>query len=89
MPEETPEELEKISYDNDIFCAKVTAEFEGVELASDYLGGCIYTHAAEFYTDYKDHCFADMVENVMKEAKIEIFNLKKRLEKLELLIESK
>ena len=51
----------------DWFIARVTASKNGVELASDYLGGCWYESAMEFVTanDY----YSDMVQTVIQEAK--------------------
>ena len=58
-----------------LFTAKITAEKAGIELASDYLGGCIYESEEDFYIKYKDEYFADMVENVLAEAKPKVIEL--------------
>lgn len=50
------------------FCAKVTASREGVELATDYLGGCCYDSPRQFCTE-ADGYYADMVATVIAEAK--------------------
>ena len=55
--------------DCDWFCAKVSAWKNGEELASTYLGRCCYKTAEEFYTKYHDDYFADMVRDVVAEAK--------------------
>ena len=55
--------------DCDWFCAKVSAWKNGEELASTYLGCCCYKKAEEFYTKYHDYYFADMVQEVVSEAK--------------------
>lgn len=85
LPEETPEEIEKLYLSKAIFCAKVSAEVSGVELAVDYLGGCIYESEEDFYTKYKDDYFSDMVETVKegatKEAQKKIKELNKILTK--------
>jgi hypothetical protein len=48
------------------FVARVSAHRHGVELATDYLGGCCYESAADFIAgDY----YADMVENVICDAR--------------------
>ena len=47
------------------FCAKVTASKNGIELASDYLGGCCYESIEEFT---KDAYFEGMVEQTIEEA---------------------
>ena len=69
LPEETPEELQKIYNENEIFIAKVTAEAAGVELATDYLGGCIYKTFDEFIND--GEYIEDMKQTVKDEAKKE------------------
>lgn len=49
------------------FVAKVTASKAGVELASDYLGGCLYDSYQQFVTD--NGYYADMKARVIEEAK--------------------
>lgn len=80
LPEETEEQLKEIEDNNILFCAKVTAEKAGIELASDYLGGCIYESEEDFYVKYENDYFADMVNNVVKEAKKELPNIIKQLQ---------
>lgn len=48
------------------FCAKVTAEFEDIELASEYLGGCCYTSCADFVES--DGYHGDMVREAVSQA---------------------
>jgi hypothetical protein len=48
------------------FIAKVTASKHGIELGTDYLGGCCYDRISEFLND---PYFSDMVDNVITEAK--------------------
>ena len=57
----------------DWFCAKVTASKAGVELASDYLGGCCYDTALDFVKagGYYD----DMISTVIADAKRTIAEL--------------
>lgn len=78
LPGETEENLQEIERNNAVFCAKVTAEKAGIELASDYLGGCIYENEKDFYTRYENDYFADMVDTVVNEAEKELSNLIKR-----------
>ena len=82
LPEEDEESLKNIYNNNVIFCAKVTAEKTGIELSVDYLGGCIYECEEDFYTKYKDDYFADMVNNVVSEAKKELPKLIKQLQEV-------
>jgi len=48
------------------FVVKVTASKNGIELASDYLGGNLYDKASDFVAD---EYYSDMVKIVIKEAK--------------------
>ncbi len=48
------------------FCAKVTAEGEGLELAADYLGGCCYGTFEEFANGQDYH--GDMIRQAVAEA---------------------
>ena len=48
------------------FTAKVTASKNGIELASDYLGGCLYESFMQFVS-YEDY-YADMRSTVIFEA---------------------
>jgi hypothetical protein len=73
-----PEELAQLCEDIDRgrycwFVARVQAFRAGVELAVDYLGGCLYDSPAEFVKagDY----YADMVETVTGEAQAKIEEL--------------
>ena len=52
------------------FVAKVTAWKDGVEFAAEYLGACCYETVDEFYTKYKDDYLADMIKEVVAQAKI-------------------
>ena len=77
LPDDTEEQHEETYRNNEIFIAKVTAERHGIELASDYLGGCIYETEEDFYVKYKGDYFADMANTVVKEANEMIENLQK------------
>jgi len=79
LPDDTPEQLKDIEDDNVIFCAKVSAVVDGVEFASDYLGGCIYSEYEDFYTKYKSDYYADMVQTVLKEGRIKAIELRDKL----------
>jgi hypothetical protein len=58
------------------FCAKVTASKEGVELASDYLGCCVYQSAMDFVDEPgAEFYYTDMVNNVLCKAKETIAKL--------------
>ncbi len=52
------------------FIAKVTASKNGIELADDYLGGCLYDNEMQFVTE--DGYYADMRASVVKQAKATI-----------------
>ena len=71
------------------FVAKVTARIDGdeddyynLELASEYLCGCIYDSYEQFYTEYKDQCYSEMRDEVLKQSKQELKSLKTLLDKL-------
>ena len=78
--EDLNEIIEKIdNYDLVYFCAKVTAYFNDIELASDYLGGCLYENEKEFYTKYKNEYYSDMREMVYKESITQLKELKESI----------
>lgn len=80
LPEETDEQITEIQKNNVVFCAKVSAEKEGIELSCVYLGGCILEHEEDFYKKYKNDYFEDMKAEAIQEAKE---NLKDLIEKLQ------
>ena len=82
LPDDTDEQLAEIEQTNVIFCARVSAEINGIELGSDYLGGCIYENHEDFYIRYKDDNFADMVENVYQQSIKKAKELKDKLKQL-------
>ena len=43
---------------------------DGVKFAAGYLSGCCYETVDEFYTKYKDDYLADMINEVVAQAKI-------------------
>ena len=68
--EEKQELFDKINNGSFLwFCAKVTANKNGIELASDYLGGCCYETIEEFI---KDAYFEGMVDQTIENAKLAI-----------------
>ena len=65
--EERTELLRKIENGSVLwFCAKVTADKKGVELSSDYLGGCCYSSVDQFLTG---GYYEDMKNTVIEEAR--------------------
>lgn len=77
--------LEKINnYELQYFTASVYASYKGIEIASDYLGGCIYDSFEDFYIKYKDDYFADMVNTVKTEGIQYLKDLQAELYKLNL-----
>lgn len=65
--QEKQELLNKIN-DGDLlyFCAKVSVNWEGQEIGSNYLGGCCYESVNDFR---KDPYFFGMVAETVKEAR--------------------
>ena len=57
------------------FTAKITASKNGIELAADYLGGCIYASEKDFVNN--ECYYGDMVQTVIAEAKQAIIDLAK------------
>jgi hypothetical protein len=49
------------------FVARVQAFKNGIELASDYLGGCCYKSYSDFVA--QNDYYADMIQTVIREAK--------------------
>ena len=60
------------------FTAKVTASKNGIELASDYLGGNLYENVRDFVSD--NDYYADMRARVIEEANETIHVLAKEIE---------
>lgn len=57
----------------DWFMAKMTANRNGIELATDYLGGCAYKSVRDFIRE--DDYYADMCQTVINEARAAIQKL--------------
>ena len=80
LPEETKKDIKKLyskieRCDLFYFTAKVTAEIEGLELGSDYLGCCIYENENDFI---QDTYFDDMVENAILDAQSKLILINKK-----------
>lgn len=75
-PEDIQETYEKLnSGEWVLFCAKVTASKNGIELADEYLGGCIYSDEMDFVT--QNDYYEDMKNTVIENAKQAIIDLSK------------
>ena len=59
----------------DWFMLRTRIFFEGVELACEYLGGCLYEDAKDVLTDGMAE---DQIYQAMLHAKVELANLKKK-----------
>jgi hypothetical protein len=71
MPEDVQEYLEGIdSGKYEWFAARVQAFKNGIELGTDYLGGCLYESSMQFVKD--NDYYNDMVQSAIKEAKANI-----------------
>ena len=51
------------------FCARVAAYKNGIELANEYLGACLYENEEDFYIRYHDDYFIDMRDQVIADSK--------------------
>lgn len=67
------------SYDLDWFMLRVRVLFDGHELGSHYLGGCLYEDAREVL---KDGTAEDCIQEALHEAKQEVKRLKEKLNAL-------
>ena len=68
------------SYELDWFMLRVRVLFDGHELGSHYLGGCLYEDAREVLTDGTAE---DCIAEALIEARSEVRRLKERLNALE------
>ena len=68
------------NYDLDWFMLRVRVLFDGHELGSHYLGGCLYADAREVL---KDGTAEDCIGEALHEAKQEVRRLKEKLATLE------
>ena len=79
LPDDTEEQITEMYKQIDrgeivYFTAKVVCELNGVELATDYLCGCIYESYEEFYDADGDY-YSDMKSTVLNDARTAIKNL--------------
>ena len=74
--DETGETIRDIeNYTLTVFCAKVSVLLDGREIATNYLGQCIYRSIEEFITEYRNDYFKDMVLETIQEARKEVLAL--------------
>lgn len=77
LPDDTEEQIDELARMIDrgdlvFFCARVQAFKSGIELGTEYLGGCIY----DSYDDFKnDPYYDDLVARAIEEAKSNLKNL--------------
>jgi len=79
FPDDTEEEIAEMEKNIEncklvYFCAKVTASLCGIELASDYLGGCVYDSYEQFTELDGDH-YSDRKDTVLRNARTTINDL--------------
>ena len=67
-------------YDLDWFMLRTRVFFEGVELACEYLGGCLYEDAKEVMNDGMAE---DQIYQALLHAKVEAANMKKKFAQLD------
>ena len=71
MPEDAPKICEDIdSGKYEWFVARVQAFKNGIELGTEYLGGCLYESPMQFVKD--NDYYGDMVQSAIEEAKANI-----------------
>ena len=63
----------------DWFMLRVRVMVEGLELASEYLGGCLYTDAQEVLTDGTAE---DLIDQAMEHAKTQVYRLSRKFTEL-------
>jgi hypothetical protein len=63
----------------DWFMLRVRVMVEGLELNSEYLGGCLYENAAEVLTDGTAN---DIIDQAISRAKQEVYRLSKKFTEL-------
>ena len=63
----------------DWFMLRVRVMVEGLELASEYLGGCLYTDAKEVLTDGTAE---DLIDQAMEHAKTQVYRLSRKFTEL-------
>ena len=73
-------------YTYDWFMLRVRVQFEGHELGSAYLGGCLYEDPKDVLTDGTEE---DMIHEAMAEAKKEVARLSNKLWALQMELDYK
>ena len=63
----------------DWFMLRVRVMVEGLELSSEYLGGCLYTDAREVMTD---GVAEDLIDQAMTHAKTQVYRLSRKFTEL-------
>jgi len=63
----------------DWFMLRVRILVEGLELSSEYLGGCLYEDAREIFTDGTAE---DLIDQAMTDAKKQVYRLKQKFAEL-------
>ena len=63
----------------DWFMLRVRVMVEGLELASEYLGGCLYSDAREVMTD---GVAEDLIDQAMTTAKTQVYRLSRKFTEL-------
>jgi hypothetical protein len=72
-------------YDLDWFMLRVRVIVEGLELASEYLGGCLYERAKDVLTDGTAE---DLIAEALTEAKSKVYHLRERFAALSEMVDS-
>ena len=68
------------NYTYDWFMLRTRVFYEGVELASEYLGGCLYENAADVMTDGTAE---DQIYQALQHARVEAAAMKKKFAELD------
>ena len=72
-------------YELDWFMLRVRVLVEGIELNSEYLGGCLYENAEDVLTDGTAE---DLIAEALTEAKFKVYHLHKRFAALSAQVDS-
>ena len=81
--EELYRDIDNCKYD--WFMLRVRVLVEGLELASEYLGGCLYENAEDVLTDGTAE---DMIGEALDQAKSEVYRLHKRFATLSAMVDN-
>jgi hypothetical protein len=63
----------------DWFMLRVRVMVEGLELSSEYLGGCLYSDAREVLTD---GIAEDLIDQALEQAKMQVYRLSRKFTEL-------